>query len=252
MRSWEEFESGAVDPAMVLGRRDPLTAGRSTDEIARAWEESHHSEMGGATTLSRDAISGFVEEWKSQVGSPGRSPLERSERLTGDGAAIGTLRYMPPEQLFSVERLRIGAPSDLYALGAVLYEMLTGRPPFADKTLDQLLRLGRERRLVPSPIEPPGAVDLEAICMKCLSYRVDDRYPTSAELVEDLDRFLDGRSTHAGKRYSRPPSKTIAASRTENDTGSKSTAPKGDAQRSTLSELTRSWWPFGRSRRNRS
>jgi serine/threonine protein kinase len=118
--------------------------------------------------------------------------------LTQTDAILGSPSYMAPEQADSRLRDLIDARVDVYALGAILYEMLTGRPPFMGDSLIQTL----EQVLHKDP-EPPSQRqknvprDLEAICLKCLEKDPGHRYASAAALAADLQRFLNGEPVHA-------------------------------------------------------
>jgi tetratricopeptide (TPR) repeat protein len=130
------------------------------------------------------------------------------EGATGRGTVAGTLRYMAPEQVRG-DAQQIGVASDIYALGAMLYKLLTNRAPFEAGEQNEIARrieqespnLIREQRTdVPR--------DLDAICMKCLAKRPEDRYASTSALAEDLKKFLRGvpvaaRPIGLGKRFAR-------------------------------------------------
>lgn len=128
--------------------------------------------------------------------------LNADADLTQSGRLLGTPTYMAPEQ--ALGRLReIGPATDVYALGSVFYEMLTGRPPFTSaedgvETIALLLeQIRNQEPLPPSRLVGGLPRDLETICLKCLHKEPGRRYVSAEALAEDLDRFLTGRPIKA-------------------------------------------------------
>ncbi len=118
--------------------------------------------------------------------------LRADERQTATGVIAGTPSYMAPEQAAGRAE-EIGPAADIYSLGAILYELLTGQPPFvADNPLDVLLDVLSGDPLLPRRINPKIPRPLELICLKCLRKSPGDRYLSAAALADELDRFARG------------------------------------------------------------
>jgi serine/threonine protein kinase/tetratricopeptide (TPR) repeat protein len=118
--------------------------------------------------------------------------LDADDGQTRSGDLVGTPSYMAPEQARGSLK-EIGPATDVYALGAILYECLTGRPPFKAATLVETLDLVRNAEPVPPrQLQPRCPRDLETVCLKCLAKDSRSRYGTAAAMAEDLARFLRG------------------------------------------------------------
>ncbi len=112
--------------------------------------------------------------------------------LTGSGQIMGTPSYMPPEQAGG-KRGEVGPPADVYALGATLYCLISGKPPFqAASVMDTVLQVIGDEPVPPRRLNPSVPRDLETICLKCLEKDPARRYSSAAALGEDLRRFLAG------------------------------------------------------------
>lgn len=123
--------------------------------------------------------------------------IQKGGQLTGTGQLLGTPAYMSPEQAAG-EREQFGPTMDVYSLGAVLYELITGRPPFrAESTLELIIQVLELDPIAPQLMNPKIPRDLETICLKCLAKDPRRRYATAAELAADLDRWLHDRPIEA-------------------------------------------------------
>ncbi len=167
----------------------PRLAAEVIGKLAEAVEYAHQRGI-----IHRDLKPGNV--LMDASGQPRITDFGLAKRVTpGDSASssgdvCGTVSYMPPEQAEG-KADKLGPPTDVYALGATLYCLLTGRPPFQSANpLDTLLQVVQQEPVPPRQLNGSIPVDLETICLKCLQKEPQRRYVTAALLGEDLRRFL--------------------------------------------------------------
>jgi hypothetical protein len=170
---------------------DPEAAARLTATIARAVDAAHrkgivHRDLKPANILLDEAGQPHVSDFGLA------KDLGSGEGITKSGAIMGTPSYMSPEQAQATHR-EIGPATDVYALGAILYELLTGRPPFrADTPLDTLIQVVESQPAHPRSLNTQVPRDLETICLKCLEKTPSKRFKSAQELADELERFLHG------------------------------------------------------------
>jgi hypothetical protein len=209
-----EYVPGGTLTHQCAGRPlAPTEAAELVEALARAVHYAHqrgivHRDLKpGNVLLTEDGRPKIADFGLAKVLDAGPASATPGPQ-TQSGAILGTPAYMAPEQAGG-KRGSVGPAADVYALGAILYELLTGRPPFqADNPVDVILKVATEEPLPPRRIEPGCPRDLEAVCLKCLQKDPAGRYASAQALADDLGRFLAGEPTvarpaKAGERFRR-------------------------------------------------
>lgn len=171
---------------------------KPSNVIVDRHDQPHVTDFGLAKRVPATAVES-APETSAWFSSEGQQSAWRSS-LTGPGAIVGTPSYMPPEQA-AAGRGQLSPASDVYSLGALLYFLLTSRPPFqASNPVDVLLQVLERDPVSPRLLNPNVDADLEAICLKALQKQPKMRYATAADLAADLRAYLDGRPVTARSR----------------------------------------------------
>ena len=216
----ELIEGGSLAQQLHGQPQDPVAAAHLVDTLAGAIHYAHeqgivHRDLKPANILlqesgARDQESSSkprvptesclltLDSWTPKIADFGLAKyLHQTSGRTQSGAILGTPSYMAPEQAGG-NTTAVGPAADIYALGAILYELLTGRPPFQGATpLATLNNLIHEEPIVPSWLIPGVPHDLETICLKCLEKEPARRYASARELADDLHRFLNDQPIQA-------------------------------------------------------
>jgi hypothetical protein len=190
-----EFIEGSSLARRLRGTPQPVQdAAALVEVLARAIQVAHergiiHRDLKPANVLL-SAADGLAEQAIPKITDFGLAKqLDSGTERTASGAVLGTPAYMAPEQAEGKSRTT-GPAADIYSLGAILYELLTGRPPFKAATeMETLLQVLHEEPVSPRRLQPDCPRDLETVCLKCLSKEPHRRYQTALELAEDLRRF---------------------------------------------------------------
>lgn len=197
-----EFCSGGTLAQRLAGA--PLTPGEAAalvETLARAMQEAHqkgivHRDLKPANVLLADGGTPKITDF-------GLAKLLDEAGKTATGAVMGTPSYMAPEQTGGKSK-ELGPACDVYALGAILYECLTGRPPFqATTALDTMMQVVADEPVPPTKLQPKTPGDLETICLKCLRKEPTQRYTSTEILADDLLRWQRGEPI-AARVASRP------------------------------------------------
>jgi serine/threonine protein kinase/WD40 repeat protein len=203
--SLEYVPGGTLADKLVGAPLLPSAAAALVETLARAVQYAHeqgvvHRDLKPSNVLMQ------LTDGSSPTGSGGAAltpkvadfglAKQTDVTLTATGDILGTPQYMAPEQADG--RQPAGPPADIYALGAILYECLTGRPPFRGaSTLDTLAMIRDRDPVAPRVLQPGVSRDLETICLKCLEKHPARRYLTAGDLADDLRRLRAGEPIRA-------------------------------------------------------
>jgi serine/threonine-protein kinase len=192
-----EYVAGTSLAALAQrGPLDPAEAARLVCTVARAVEHLHsqglvHRDLKPSNILLDEQGRPFVTDFGLA------KLLDAQGERTQSGVIAGTPSYMPPEQAAG-RVAEIGPRSDVYSLGAILYELLAGRPPFrAESPLDTLVQVIESEPTLLRDVNPRVPRELELVCQRCLEKSPDARYASAAALADDLERFLKGDAVEA-------------------------------------------------------
>lgn len=192
-----EFVPGGSLHDFIQGTpQNPHFSARIVETLARTIHYAHQRGIVHRDLKPRNIL--LTEDQLPKISDFGLAKrLQSDGATTATGAIMGTPSYMAPEQAEGKNR-RIGQAADIYALGAVLYACLTGRPPFLGEThYDTLKQVLHTEPVPPRKQNPEIPLDLDTICLKCLEKSPQKRYRTAEELAADLNRFLSGNPIHA-------------------------------------------------------
>ena len=218
-------------------------------QMKNGFERSKETANGDVTTKFEDYV--VRTEWNKKIGTPSAEDEHRLNEigefvqealrqasldlhgesqalanLTNPQVIMGTPQYMAPEQAWGrIEE--VGPSADIYSLGAIMYEMLTGRPPFTGDMYQVITKVTSTPPVPPRQRRESIDPALEAICMKCLEKTVEGRYQSMGNLAEDLQRFISGAEVSAQPDFSRSGEDDSSASSSDDRTGKATSASMG-------------------------
>lgn len=170
--------------------KGPLDARRAAETIARVADALHYAHVRGIWHLDVKPANILLDGQGTPYLADFGLAIHEHQFAAEEYSLAGTYPYMSPEQLYE-HPTQLNGRSDVWSLGVVLYESLTGRRPFQGVTLEAISDEVRRREPRPLPTGPSGVPEeLARICHKCLAKRLDDRYASAAELAAELRRFL--------------------------------------------------------------
>ncbi len=219
--SLEFVDGGSLDQRIAQSPISPRGAAQLIETLARTMAVAHErgiihrdlkpanillAKVGSQSSLvrGRDVNSSSLpaDHW-SRTTVPKIADFGLAKQVDDDssqtrsGTILGTPSYMAPEQAGGRNR-EIGPAADIYSLGAILYELLVGRPPFkAGNPIDTIRQVVEQDPIPPRQLEPRVPPDLETICLKCLEKDPARRFASAIALADDLRRFVDGDPIHA-------------------------------------------------------
>jgi tetratricopeptide (TPR) repeat protein len=200
----EYAEGGSLAQKLVLATLPPRATAELVEGLARAVAAAHaqgiiHRDLKPSNVLLSGDGTPLIADFGLAKQLVGAAPAAAQ---TETGAILGTPNYMAPEQA-SGHNEDVGPPTDVYALGAILYECLTGRPPFKAATLlDTLEQVRSQEPVPPRRLQPTAPRDLETICLACLKKKPTERYVSAAALADDLEHWLAGEPIRARRASS--------------------------------------------------
>jgi tetratricopeptide (TPR) repeat protein len=193
--AFEFLEGQSLDRYLTAHILPARTAAEMIETLARAIHCAHQRGI-----VHRDLKPGNIfmsPEGHLRILDFGLAKRLEADSHTRSGSIMGTPAYMSPEQAHGDVRA-LGPATDIYALGAIFYEMLTGRPPFrSNSVMDTLVQVRRDEPVPPSRLKTRLPRDLEVICLHCLRKDPARRYPSAEALADDLHHFLAGEPIRA-------------------------------------------------------